>query len=63
MLARPAQVICDRNETRRFLNQSMRQYFGLSGRPVKGDKLICLKNNWNEASTDLSLLINGCLAS
>jgi exodeoxyribonuclease-5 len=61
MLAAADQVICGRNETRQFLNQGMRTFLGRSGLPEVGDKLICLKNNWTEASSTLAPLINGWL--
>lgn len=53
------QVICGRNETRRYLNTFMRKQLGREGLPVTGDKLICLKNNWDEASTTFAPLVNG----
>lgn len=56
------QVLCGRNETRRFLNERMRQQLGFSGLPQPSDKVICLKNNWDEASTTMAPLVNGWIA-
>lgn len=45
------QVICGKNETRFKMNQAMRKNYGFSEKskyPVRGDKLICLKNNHAE---------------
>jgi exodeoxyribonuclease-5 len=48
-LAKVSQVICGRNDTRRELNEGIREHLGYEDPlPVKGDKLICLKNNFDE---------------
>lgn len=40
------QILCGTNKTRKFLNTECREMMGFEGqRPVKGDKLVCLKNN------------------
>ena len=55
------QVLVGKNATRRYLNDTMRLAQGYSGLPRKGEKLISLKNNWDEVSTgsDPIPLING----
>jgi exodeoxyribonuclease-5 len=41
------QVICGKNDTRRSINDEMREYFGRHDRmPCVGDKVICTRNNW-----------------
>lgn len=54
------QVICGRNDTKRKINQAMREHYGFAEKsafPVRGDKIMCLKNNHKEN------LYNGLLFS
>lgn len=52
------QVLCGFNRTRDELNDRFRQYLGMTGNyPKTGDKLICLKNNYDEG------LINGLIGT
>lgn len=58
------QVLVGKNATRQYLNGLMRQAQGHSGLPRQGEKLISLKNNWDEVSSaapgsDPIPLING----
>lgn len=62
MMVAADQVICGRNDTRHRLNRTMRTHQGFTGLPQVGDKVICLKNNWDEASTTFAPLVNGWLA-
>lgn len=40
-------ILCWKNETRQFINANMRNFYNYKSRyPVKGEKLICLKNNY-----------------
>lgn len=40
------QIICGKNNTRKNINNQMRDYYGYKSIfPIAGDKLICLKNN------------------
>lgn len=56
---RADQVLCGYNSTRKKLNQSIRAKLGRkSPLPVVGDKMICLKNSWNDRIDDISL-VNG----
>lgn len=55
-LAKVSQVICGKNDTRRDLNAGIREYLELDDPlPMKGDKIICLKNNFDEG------LVNGLM--
>ena len=63
MLLWADQVICGYNETRSTLNQSMRTSLGFEDElPMKGEKIICLKNYWSTLSKDTKTpLINGTI--
>lgn len=71
LLLRADQVICGKNQTREELNHMMRKFkygddiFEKEFLPIVGDKLICLKNNWEEEVFDLEFgnipLINGLI--
>ena len=56
------QIICGKNDTRRALNMKMRE--GIWGdkyhkEPIVGDKLICLRNDWDIASSSGDAMVNG----
>ena len=55
------QVICATNGTRHIYNQQMRDLYGFnSATPQDGEKLICLRNYWEELDyLGLSPLVNG----
>lgn len=58
------QILCGYNKTRKFLNTIIRQnYFGsnIGPLPVVGDKIICIKNNWNIIDSQGNPLINGAI--
>lgn len=58
------QVICCTHRERKTINAEMRKYLGYEGLPKEGEKLICLKNNWDEVafSRDMSIpLVNGLM--
>lgn len=58
------QVIAGKNETCRRFNQMMRQFYGRTSKsPVKGDKLICLQNNYNYYVSPNINLINGIIGT
>jgi exodeoxyribonuclease-5 len=59
MLLWADQVICATNATRIALNNQMRELQGKSGDPQEGDKVICLKNNWDIYSDGDNPLVNG----
>jgi hypothetical protein len=53
------QVITGTNATRRSVNDQMRAMLGFSGLPQEGEKMICLRNFWDDLSTDGDPLVNG----
>lgn len=61
MLLWADQIICAKNETRIALNNQMRNLLGRSGGPQDGDKVICLKNNWDIYSVNDNPLVNGTI--
>ena len=61
MLLWADQIICAKNETRIALNNQMRNLLGRSGDPQDGDKVICLKNNWDIYSVNDNPLVNGTI--
>ena len=61
MLLWADQIICAKNETRIALNNQIRDLLGRSGDPQDGDKVICLKNNWDVYSVNDNPLVNGTI--
>ena len=60
MLTWSDQIICATNATRLSLNNQMRQMLGYEGLPQSGEKMICLRNYWEDFSDDgESVLVNG----
>ena len=53
------QVITGTNATRRAVNDQMRAMLGFSGLPQDGEKMICLRNFWDDFSTNGDPLVNG----
>ena len=53
------QIICATNATRVMINNQMRTLLGKGGDPQDGDKVICLKNNWDTYSDGDNPLVNG----
>lgn len=55
------QVICATNSTRKSLNDQMRSLLGFSGAlPQHGEKMICLRNYWNDLDENgETALVNG----
>ena len=54
------QIICSTNSTRISLNNQMRKLLGYEGLPQSGEKMICLRNYWEDFSDDgESVLVNG----
>jgi exodeoxyribonuclease-5 len=56
-------VICGKNKTRDYINNYVRKdILGIDKPfPIKGEKLICRQNNWNEKIADNIYLINGLI--
>ena len=61
MLQWADQIICSTNNTRIMINNQMRQLLGKEGVPQDGDKVICLKNNWDIFSDNDNPLVNGTI--
>lgn len=53
------QIICATNATRENINMQMRNIYGYSGLPQDGEKLICLRNYWDDISDNRDALVNG----
>lgn len=54
------QVICATNAKRLALNNQMRELFGYGGLPQSGEKMICLRNYWDDISVSgEGVLVNG----
>ena len=62
MLTWADQILCAKNETRFQLNKQLREINGHTSEPEIGDKIICLKNYWDEISLEQATpLVNGTL--
>lgn len=61
MLLWADQIICATNATRTALNNQMRDLLGHKGMPEDGDKVICLKNDWDVISENENPLVNGTI--
>lgn len=59
MLLWADQIICATNATRISINNKMRELLGKEGDPQDGEKVICLKNNWDIYSNTENPLVNG----
>lgn len=53
------QILVATNRTRLDINNQMRELYGFSGLPQEEEKLICLKNYWDDCSTSGDALVNG----
>lgn len=61
MLLWADQVLVATNQTRINLNNTMRQLLGREGGPQDGDKVICLKNEWDILADNEDPLVNGTI--
>ena len=59
------QIICGKNETRRYINNLMREYlYGVTDtEPVEGDKVICLRNDWDHPNENGDVMVNGTIGT
>lgn len=55
------QVLVGTNATRINLNNTMRDMLGRGGGPQEGDKVICLKNEWDIIADNFDPLVNGTI--
>lgn len=64
MLQWADQILCGRNNTRRAINQDVRNSYGFSGLyPNVGEKVICLRNYWDTVNLEEEPLINGTIGT
>lgn len=67
MLTWADQIICGKNNTRHAMNDYFRKMkWGkddLSSTPIIGDKIICLKNNWDKVTQSGDALVNGTIGT
>ena len=60
MLLWADQILVATNNTRNNINQQMRQLLGKGDKPEEGDKIICLRNYWeNSDMKGENILVNG----
>lgn len=55
------QILTATNAKRQTINNQMRQLLNYPNHPVDGDKMICLRNYWEDFSADGDPLINGTI--
>ncbi len=55
------QILTATNKKREAINNQMRLMEGRSGDPQDGDKIICLRNYWDDCSEDENALVNGTI--
>ena len=61
MLIWADQIICGTNKTRVDMNDNMRQLLGRGTNPEDGDKVICLRNYWDDWADNGDFLVNGTI--
>lgn len=59
------QILVAKNETRRITNNLMREYIhGVKDtKPIEGDKVICLRNDWDNVSEIGDVMVNGTIGT
>ena len=55
------QILTATNAKREAINNQMRSLAGRSGAPQDGDKIICLRNYWDDLSENGDALVNGSI--
>ena len=53
------QILCGTNATRENINRQMREIYGFSGLPQDGEKMIWLRNYWDDCADNGDALVNG----
>ena len=53
------QIVCFTNATRLNINTQMRDLLGYNGIPKDGERIICLKNYWDDCNDNNDALVNG----
>ena len=61
MLTWADQVITAKNVTRTTFNNQIRQILGRGPQPEHGDKVVCLRNYWEDLSMEGDALVNGTI--
>lgn len=61
MLLWADQILVGTNATRVNINNQMRNLLGRGDKPEDGDKIICLRNYWEDFSVDGNPLVNGTI--
>ena len=61
MLSWADQILVGTNATRINLNNTMRRLLGREGGPQSGDKVICLRNDWETFADNGDPLVNGTI--
>lgn len=61
MLTWADQVLVATNATRVRYNDYIRQMLGKNGEPMDGDKVVCLRNYWEDLSHNGDALVNGTI--
>lgn len=55
------QILTATNAKRQSINNQMRTWMGRTEGPVDGDKIICLRNYWEDSSVNGDALVNGTI--
>ena len=55
------QILTATNAKRHSINNQMRALMGRTGGPIDGDKIICLRNYWEDSSMNGDALVNGTI--
>ena len=61
MLTWADQILVATNKTRTSINTTMRTLAGRGEKPENGDKVICLRNYWDERNSNGDALVNGTI--
>ncbi len=59
MLTWADQILVATNATRHAINNQMRDILGYSGLPQDGERMICLRNYWDDCNAEGDALVNG----
>ena len=59
MLTWADQIIVGTNATRNIMNEEMRKILGYEGIPQSGERMICLRNYWDDCNEEGDALVNG----
>lgn len=57
------QILCGKNETRKIINNKMREILGYNDLINENEKMICLKNYWEQFSSKGEALVNGYIGN